>query len=78
MLIRVLLTCTRVLPLAGWLLRVRPYAGGRFAIGCGWLTQVRLEGRPFQNPPRITWPRKESCRGRPRRLPDVTGVEPAH
>ncbi len=39
--------------LAGWLFRVRPYAGGRFAIGCGWLTRVRLEGRPLHNPPRI-------------------------
>ena len=42
-----------VMPLAGWLLRVRPYAGGRFAIGCGWLTRVRLEGCPLNNPPRI-------------------------
>ncbi len=38
------------MPLAGWLLRVRPYAGGRFAIGCGWLTRVRLEGHPVHNP----------------------------
>ena len=82
--------------LAGWLLRVRPYAGGRFAIGCGWLTRVRLEGHPLHNPPRITldagfvWSgiglltpdliksEEESCRGRPLRLPDVPGVEPAH
>ena len=41
------------MPLAGWLLRVRPYAGGRFAIGCGWLTRVRLEGCALHNPPRI-------------------------
>ena len=40
-------------PLAGWLLRVRSYAGGRFAIGCGWLIWVRLEGHPLHNPPRI-------------------------
>ena len=40
-----------VFPLAGWLFRVRPYAGGRFAIGCGWLIWVRLEGRPLHNPP---------------------------
>ena len=42
-----------VFPLAGWLFRVRPYAGGRFAIGCGWLIWVRLEGHPLHNPPRI-------------------------
>ena len=42
-----------VMPLAGWLLRVRPYAGGRFVIGCDWLPWVRLEGRPLNNPPRI-------------------------
>ena len=40
-------------PLAGWLFRVRPYAGGRLAIGCNWLPWVRLEGRPLYNPPRI-------------------------
>ena len=42
-----------VFPLAGWLFRVRPYAGGRFAIGCGWLIGVRLEGHPLHNSPRI-------------------------
>jgi hypothetical protein len=35
------------------LLRVRPYAGGRFVIGCDWLPWVRLEGRPLNNSPRI-------------------------
>ena len=42
-----------VMPLAGWLLRVRPYAGGQSVIGCDWLPWVRLEGRPLNNPPRI-------------------------
>ena len=42
-----------VMPLAGWLLRVRPYAGGQSVIGCDWLPWVRLEGRPLHNPPRI-------------------------
>ena len=32
---------------------MRPYAGGRFAIGCGWFIWVRLEGHPTHNPPRI-------------------------
>ena len=41
------------MPLVGWLFRVRPYAGGRFAIGCARLVWVRLEGRPLHNPPRI-------------------------
>ena len=40
-------------PLAGWLFRVRPCAGGRLVIGCNWLPWVRLEGRPLYNPPRI-------------------------
>ncbi len=42
-----------VFPLPGWLFRVRPDASGRFAIGCGWLIWVRLEGHPLHNPPRI-------------------------
>ena len=42
-----------VMPLAGWMFRVRPYAGGRFAIRCDWLVWVHLDGRPLHNPPRI-------------------------
>ena len=42
-----------VISLAGWLFRVRPYAGGRFTICWDWLIRVRLEGRPLYNPPRI-------------------------
>jgi hypothetical protein len=63
------------MPLAGWLFRVPLYTGGRLVNGCDWLTPVRLEGRPLNNPPRITWPRKHSCMGRPLRLPSVIGIE---
>jgi hypothetical protein len=42
-----------VMPLAGWMFRVRPYAGGRFAIGSDWLVWVHIDGRPLHNPPRI-------------------------
>jgi hypothetical protein len=52
-----------VMPLAGWLLRVRPYAGGRFAIGCGWLPWIRLEGRPLHYRPRIALDAGFVCSG---------------
>ena len=60
-----------VIPLAGWLLRVRPYAGGLFAIGCGWLTRVRLEGRPLHNPPRIALDAGFVCSGIGLLTPDL-------
>lgn len=60
-----------VMPLAGWLFRVRPYAGGRLAIGCGWLTRVRLEGRPLDNPPRIALDAGFVCSGIGLLIPDL-------
>ena len=52
-----------VMPLAGWLFRVPPYTGGRLVNGCDWLTPVRLEGRPLNNPPRIALDAAFVCSG---------------